>query len=248
MLTIRTFHKKNIFTVLALFISAFYWGQSETPKLKITHLMGDFFVFTTYNTYKGQLTSSNGLYMLTEKGAVMIDTPWDTTQFQPLLDSIKTKHNKSVVLCIATHSHKDRTAGLEFYKRKGIKTYTSKQTDEICKEQGEKRAEFYFARDTSFKIGNYSFQTFYGGEGHTKDNIIIWFDKDKILYGGCAIKSFEATDLGYIREANLKAWPLTLMKVKQKFPDYKFVIPGHQDWSSVKSIDHTLELLKKNKK
>lgn len=33
----------------------------------------------------------------------MFDTPWDTTQFQPLLDSIKFKHNMNVLMCIATH-------------------------------------------------------------------------------------------------------------------------------------------------
>ena len=221
------------------------FGQTENPGLKITHLTGDFYIFTTYRAYKSQLTPANGLYLLTGKGAVMIDTPWDTTQFQPLLDSIEVKHKKKVVLCIATHSHEDRTGGLDFLKHKGVKTYTSRQTDAICREHGEKRPEFVFSKDTIFRIGNYSFETFYGGEGHTKDNLVIWFSKDRILYGGCLIKSTEATDLGYTRESNLKAWQATLLRVKQKFPDRRFVIPGHQDWTSTGSIDHTLELLRK---
>jgi glyoxylase-like metal-dependent hydrolase (beta-lactamase superfamily II) len=240
--------RQNIIIVIGLFLSVSLFGQTQTTSLKITHLTGDFYVFTTYRTFKDKPMSSNGLYFLTDKGAVMIDTPWDTTQFQPLLDSIEFKHKKKVVLCIATHSHEDRTGGLEFFKQKGIKTFTTKQTDEICKEHGEKRAEFYFTKDTTFKVGNYSFQTFYGGEGHTKDNIAIWFGKDKILYGGCAIKSIEATDLGYIGESNLKAWPTTLTNIKRKFPTYKFIIPGHQGWTSVKSLDHTLDLLRQNQK
>ncbi|MDZ7897470.1 MAG: hypothetical protein U5N85_05505 [Arcicella sp.] len=68
---------------------------------------------------------------MTDKGVVLFDSPWDTSPFQPLLDSIKLKHNKNVVINIATHSHEDRTSGLDFYKQKGIKTFTTKLTDEI---------------------------------------------------------------------------------------------------------------------
>lgn len=240
--------KKIIILIIGLYFSISLFGQTTNDNLKISHLSGDFYVFTTYKIFKGKPMSSNGMYMVTEIGVVMIDTPWDTTQFQPLLDSIEIKHKKKVVLCIATHSHEDRTGGLEFLKQKGIKTYTSMQTYKICKEDNAKTAEYYFQKDTIFKVGEYSFQTFYGGEGHTKDNIVIWFVKDQILYGGCAIKSIEATDLGYIGESNLNAWPLTLNRIKQKFPNPKFIITGHQDWININSLDHTLELLKQNGK
>jgi len=238
---------KTGITTLVILLSNLLFAQLPNPKLKITPLNGNFYVYTTYQNYQDKPVSANGLYLLTDKGAVLIDTPWDTTQFKPLLDSIETKHHKKVVLCIATHSHTDRTAGLEFLKQNGVKTYTTKQTDEICKLQGGKRAEFTFTNDTTFKVGNYNFQTFYGGEAHTKDNIVIWFEQDKILYGGCAIKSTEATDLGYVGEANLTAWPHTLNKIKQKFPTPKYIVPGHQGWTSIKALDHTLELLKQVK-
>lgn len=221
-----------------------FLAQAQIVPLKITHLTGDFYIYTTYKIYKGDITSANGMYLLTEKGVVLIDTPWDTTQFQPLLDSIRSRHNKKVVLCIATHSHEDRAGGLEYYRQKNIDTFASRQTDSICKSDGGKRPKFTFTKDTTFTIGNYSFQTCYAGGGHTSDNQFIWFEKGRILYGGCAVKSTEATDLGYIGEADLKAWPLTLDKIKKKFPDPEFIIPGHQDWSSLKSIDHTLDLLK----
>ena len=38
-------------------------------------------------------------------------------------------------MCFATHSHEDRAGGLEFYRQKGIKTYTIKLTDEILKDK-----------------------------------------------------------------------------------------------------------------
>jgi metallo-beta-lactamase class B len=109
------------------------FGQIEEPKLKISHLTGDFYIYTTYNTYQESKLPANGMYLVTNDGVVLFDTPWDTTQFQPLLDSIKIRHDKKVVICIATHWHSDRTEGLEYYKKRGIRTYTTSLTDELSK-------------------------------------------------------------------------------------------------------------------
>jgi metallo-beta-lactamase class B len=231
-----------------LLCNAIFFAQTKINKLNITHLTENFYIYTTYHSYKGELASANGLYIVTNKGVVMIDSPWDTTQFQPLLDSIQNKHHQKVVLCIATHSHEDRSAGLEFYQQQNIKTFTSLQTDSISKATNQKRAQFHFTKDTTFTIGQLNFQTYYPGPGHTTDNIVVWFPKQKILYGGCFIKSTEATDLGYIKEANLQAWPISLKNVQQKFPQPKFIIPGHDDFINSNAISHTLKLLLQNKK
>jgi metallo-beta-lactamase class B len=218
-------------------------GQKPNRSLIISHLTGDFYIFTTYGSYKGNPVPANGMYLVTSQGAVLFDTPWDSTQFQPLLDSIKIKHNKDVVLCISTHFHEDRTAGLEFYRRKGIETYTTDRTDEISKVRNTKRAEFLIYKDTLFIIGQHRFQTYFGGQGHSADNIVIWFDKEKILYGGCLVKSMEAEDLGNLSDANVKAWTVTIKNIQQKFINPNYIIPGHLDWRSKESLTHTLNLV-----
>ena len=176
-------------------------AQAKELKIVITRFTGDFYVYTTFNYYKGSRIPANGLYVVTNKGTILIDSPWDTTQFQPLLDSIQFRHHQPVVMCIATHFHEDRTGGLEYYKQKGIKTYTTKLTDELSSKRGMKRAEFLIEKDTTFRIGQYSFQTYYPGHGHAPDNIVIWFEKEKVLYGGCLIKSAADTDLGNLGDA-----------------------------------------------
>ena len=77
---------------------------------------------------RGSPFPSNGLYLVTKKGVVVVDAPFDTTQFQPLVDSIRERHHQPVVLNIATHFHKDRTAALEFFRRRGVATYTTRLT------------------------------------------------------------------------------------------------------------------------
>jgi glyoxylase-like metal-dependent hydrolase (beta-lactamase superfamily II) len=235
---------KIIATFIVFVFSLNLFAQLRKPALIISHLTGDFYVYTTYRLLNGSPYPSNSMYLVTDKGVVMIDTPWDTTQFQPLLDSIEKRHQKKVIMCIATHFHADRTAGLAFLRQKGIKTYSSKLTFDLCKEHNEKQAEYYFINDTTFTFGNYSFQTFYPCEGHTKDNIVVWFDKDKILYGGCLVKSTESNGLGNIEDANIPSWSATIVNVIDKFPEYKFVIPGHLGWSDNNGLQHTLELLR----
>jgi metallo-beta-lactamase class B len=237
-----------LLTITFFFSVSKIFGQTEDPKLKISHLTGDFYIYTTYNTYQGGQIPANGMYLLTDNGVVLFDTPWDTTQFQPLLDSIKSKHNKSVTLCIATHWHSDRTEGLEYYRQQGIKTYTTVLTDELSKKNNKKRAEFLFEKDTIFNVGQNSFETYYPGPGHTEDNIVLWFNREKILYGGCLIKGAEAENLGFLGDGNVLEYETTLKNVQKKYSDPKFIIVSHHDWNNINSLTHSIKMAKNLKR
>lgn len=233
-------------TFLLTLIKSF--GQTGESKLKISPLTDNFYIYTTYNTYEGNKIPANGMYVVTNESVILFDTPWDTTQFQPLLDSIKSKHNKNVKICIATHWHSDRTEGLEYYKKQGIKTYTTKQTDELSKKKSKKRAEYLIEKDTIFNIGQYSFETYYPGQGHTEDNIVIWFDQEKVLYGGCLIKGADAENLGYLGDSNVIEYVTTLKNVQKKYPNQKYIIVSHHEWNNIKSLKHSIKLAKKLKR
>ena len=233
--------------ITAIIISLFLiynpgFTQKADSNLKISRLTGDFYIYTTYNFYKGVRIPANGMYLITKEGAVLFDSPWDTTQFQPLLDSIKTKHNRNVVMCLATHFHEDRTGGLDYYKHLGVKTYTTIKTDELSKQRGMKRAEFLIDKDTVINVGQYSFQTYFPGHGHAPDNIVIWFGKEKILYAGCLIKSIEDKTLGNLADASKSEYANTINNVREKCKNPKHIIPGHSDWTSTLSLEHTLKM------
>lgn len=233
--------------IICFFCTENSFGQNTHSSLNITHLTGNFYIFTTYNDYKGDKIPANGMYVLTNEGAVLIDSPWDTTQFQPLLDSIKTRHNKTVVMCIATHFHEDRTAGLEYYRQQGIKTFTTRQTDDLSKKSGKKRAQFLIDKDTTFTLGQYSFNTYFPGHGHAPDNIVVWFKKERILYGGCLIKSTDDDDLGNLSDASVSDYATTIKNVQRKCRRPKYIIPGHSSWTDIQSLNHTLEMAQKLK-
>lgn len=234
--------RKLLIIITLLFFCGTAFAQSQ--KLIISSLTKDVYIYTTFgDPGNGSLFPANGLYLVTDKGVVLFDTPWDTTQFQPLLDSIKLRHHKNVVMCISTHFHADRTAGLTYYRQKGIRTYTTKRTDDLCKEKNEPRAELLLWQDTSFHIGQYTFRTYYPGRGHSPDNIVIWIDQKKVLYGGCFVKSTETNNVGNLSDADIDEWIKSVKKTQAKFKDPSFIIPGHQGWTNKNSLEHTLDIL-----
>lgn len=237
-------------TLTMTFLFTLYqaFGQTEETRLEITQLTDNFYIYTTYNTYEGGKVPVHGMYVVTDEGVILFDTPWDATQFQPSLDSIELKHNKNVIMCVATHWHSDRTDGLEYYKQQGIKTYTTKLTDQISQKNNKKRAEYLIENDTIFDLGQYAFETYYPGQGHTEDNIVIWFEQEKILYGGCLIKGAEAENLGFLGDGNVMEYETTLKNVQKKYPDPKFIIVSHHDWNDRNALKHSIKLAGKLKK
>jgi metallo-beta-lactamase class B len=239
---------KPFASILLLILVGRLTAQETHPAIRIVPLTGPFYIYITYNLYQGAKIPANGMYLVTSDGVVLFDTPWDTLQFQALVDSIYSRHHQPVRMALATHFHEDRTAGLEYYRSLGIKTFTSQLTDNLSTKTNKKRAEFLFSQDTVFQVADHTFKAIYPGEGHSPDNIIVWFDREKILYGGCLIKSAEDTDLGYLGDANRASYAATIRKVRRICRQPQYIIVGHGDWTDRRSLEHTHQMAKQLRK
>jgi metallo-beta-lactamase class B len=239
--------KKNILLLLLLACinNTILCAQTKPFKISIEHLKDNCYIFTSWGMAGNTPFPANGLYIVTDKGVVVIDTPWGEDESQQLIDSVFSRHHKKIILSISTHFHADRTGGINVFKKGGIKTYSSLHTLKLCKQNGEPQAAYYFTKDTTFTIGGVTLQTYYPGEGHTKDNIVVWVPQQKILYGGCFIKSTDTNDIGNVADANVKAWPQSVENVMHKFPNPAYIIPGHQGWKDINALKHTLDIVKK---
>ncbi len=237
---------KHLLLFILIFEMSSSFCQKEAQNIKLTHLTGNFYIHTSYKLLDNVPYPSNGLFVITDKGAILLDTPWDENQTRQLADSIEKNFNKKIILCIVTHFHDDRTAGLDILKKSGVKTYSTRLTHKISIEKKEKTAGYFFNNDTTFTIDSLIFDTYFPGEGHTKDNIVVWFPEARILYGACIVKSIESQGLGNVNDANLKEWPTSVKRILDKFPEINYVIPGHMKWSGKDALIHTLQLLKNN--
>ena len=224
-------------------------GLNVHAQLEIHKLTDSVYVYTTYRELESGPFPSNSMYVLTSDGIVMIDTPWDTTQLAPLLDSMKVKHNAAPIFSFSTHFHDDRTAGLKKLDSMGVKTHSTLKTKNLCLKHNNEIAQHTFLGDTLLNIGGKQIQFYYPGKGHTEDNIVVYVNGDDVLYGGCLVKSYEATNLGYTGDSGtLDEWIESLKIIKKKFKSADFIIPGHQSWTSKQSINHSIKLLKKEQK
>jgi len=217
--------------------------RAQEKPLSIENINSQLYLYTTYNTFEGTKYAANAVYLITKKGVILFDTPWDSTQYQPLLDSIKQKHQLPVIAVYATHWHEDRAGGFAYYNRIGIPTYATKMTNDLLKANHKAQATHLVKINKTYKVGGQSFVLNFFGAGHSLDNVVVWFPDYQILDGGCFIKSSEAKNLGNIVDGDVKAWKPALARLLAKYPQIKMVIPGHDGWKDNQQIQRTEELL-----
>ncbi len=102
---------------------------------------------------------------------------------------------------------------------------------------------FPLADGLQITFPNETIQAFYPGPSHTFDNVVVYFPKRKLLFGGCMIKTMAARGPGYKEDADMVQWPLSVAKVKDKFAEIDIVVPGHGPSGGTELLDHTIEIL-----
>ncbi|MCC3215210.1 IND family subclass B1 metallo-beta-lactamase [Chryseobacterium sp. X308] len=240
--------KKSIpFFIISMLLSPLANAQDTQVRDFVIEpqIQPNFYIYKTFGVFGGKEYSTNAVYLVTKKGVVLFDVPWQKTQYQSLMDTIQKRHNLPVIAVFATHSHEDRAGDLSFYNKKGIKTYATAKTNELLKKDGKATSTELIKTGKPYRIGGEEFIVDFLGEGHTADNVVVWFPKYKILDGGCLVKSKAAADLGYTGEANVAEWPKTMTKLKNKYSQATLIIPGHDEWKGGGHVEHTLDLLNK---
>ncbi|MCT4645297.1 MAG: subclass B1 metallo-beta-lactamase, partial [Carboxylicivirga sp.] len=74
-----------------------------------------------------------------------------------------------------------------------------------------------------------------------------WLPKQKILFGGCLIKSIHSKGLGNLSDAVVDDWDTTVEQLMFAYPDAKIVIPGHGNYGDAELLSHTIVLVKEFK-
>lgn len=236
-----------------LLLLAFLRLPSPTPDsghgLRIAQVATHTYVCTTWRDIGGGVVfPSNNTYVVGRTGILLLDTPWDSTQYQPFLDSLQARHGLPVTRCVSTHAHVDRTAMVGFLQARGIPCHASTHTIGLCHVNGEEVPDQPFTRDTTLMQDDIAVHLHFPGAGHTPDNIVAWLPSEGVLHGGCLVKSIESKGLGNIADANLTDWPASIQDLIARYPAAKVVVPGHQAWGGTKCLKHTLKLLRRHAK
>ena len=100
-----------------------------------------------------------------------------------------------------------------------------------------------FSDSIILKVGRENTIVKFFGEGHTTDNVVGYFPSEKVLFGGCLIKELEAGK-GYLGDANVADWSMTVEKIRKQYSTVKIIVPGHGQYGDKKLLDYTIQLFK----
>ncbi len=212
--------------------------------LKIISLSAQSYVHISYlQTDDYGKVPCNGLVYLHNGEAVVIDTPADETGSLELIDWITKKKAHRLKAVVANHFHYDCVGGLEIFHQYGVASYANEETLSLAEKRGNTIPLNGFDTELDLNIGDTTVTNRFMGAAHTRDNIISYIPTEKLLFGGCMVKSIGAGK-GNLADAEIAEWSNTMKKIKDAYPDIEIVVPGHGNSGGTELLDYTEELFK----
>jgi len=247
---------KNIFLLLVGIISiTCCYAQTDDKivideNIQLLHLQDSVFLHITFDELEnfGRF-SSNGLVIIRNGHALMIDTPMDNEKTEKLTSYMQNSLSAKMEKLIACHFHNDCLGGVTYLKSIGVESIANSMTIGKCKELEIPEPSTAFTDSLIFDFYGEPIECRYFGAGHTFDNITVWLPSEKILLGGCLVKSANSPNLGNLSDAVVDDWETTIREVKTKYPDAKIIVPGHGALGGPELLSHTIYLvaIEKNK-
>lgn len=210
-------------------------------EIEVEKLSDDCFKFATFETIGEEPYPANSLLVRSGKEIALIDAPWSDYQADLINRKSIELFGKPITKAVFTHFHNDRVGGANFLLNMGVKCYTSKATAELAARDSVIITPGVFIPMENFDV--MGVELYYPGAGHTTDNIVAYLTNEKILFGGCFVKSLESMSLGNLADADVKAWAASAKNLKTKYGTAKIVIPGHGEAGGPELIDRTLQLI-----
>jgi len=216
----------------------------QSEDLVITQVSENAFIHTSFlQTNDFGNVPCNGLFVRNANEVLVFDTPTNNKSSEALIHWIRETLHANVNAIIPTHFHDDCLGGLQVFHAFDIPSYAYFKTIELARENGFVVPENAFRDSLVLPVGNESIIARYFGEGHTKDNVVVYFPGEHILFGGCLIKERNANK-GYLGDANVAAWSATVENVKEAYPKVKIVVPGHGESGNKELLEYTIALFR----
>lgn len=216
----------------------------KSKELIITQITQNTFVHTSYKqTDAFGYVPCNGLIVRKGTETIIFDTPTTDKTSAVLIQWIQQKLHCSIKAVIPTHFHDDCLGGLQAFDDNNIPSYANSKTVEYAKENKMTVPKNSFSDSLLLNLGDAYITATFFGEGHTRDNVVGYYPEDNVLFGGCLVKTLDASK-GYLGDANVAAWSATVEKVKKAYPLVKVVVPGHGPYGDQKLLDYTIQLFR----
>lgn len=185
----------------------------------------------------------NGLVVVSEGEALVLDTPVDEAASEELLTYLERDLHLTVKGVVATHFHNDCLGGLAAFHRRKIPSYGFGKTLSLANAAGFEAPRIAITGQSSLPVGSAQVQFLWPGPGHTADNIVGYFAADRVLFGGCLVKASGAGK-GFLGDAQVAAWPTSVQQVIAAYPEVQLVVPGHGEAGGPELLSYTVRLFR----
>lgn len=228
------------------------FSQTEQPTLvtetlQVVPLTPNTFQHISYlQTETWGKVGCNGLVVVSNGEALVLDTPVDAAASEALLDFLENDLRLIVKGVVATHFHDDCLGGLAAFHRRKIPSFGIGKTLALAQAAGYEAPRAALTGESSLPVGSAQVQLFWPGPGHTPDNIVAYFAPDGVLFGGCLVKA-DGAGKGFLGDADVVAWPATVERVLETFPQARVVVPGHGDAGGPELLSYTVRLFQADK-
>ena len=232
--------------ILSLLISLACKTQAQevytSSSLRIEQITKSTFRHITYlQTRSFGLYPCNGLVVISDGESMVFDTPsYDSVAVELIywLENDKKTKIKGIVI---NHAHVDCLGGLSSFHEKGIPSYASEISVNKAILDNAIIPQLAFKEKQKLKVGKLTVVNQYLGKAHTEGNIVSYIRHEGVLFGGCMLKSINATK-GNLNDASVQDWPNTIRKVKKQFPNIEYAVPGHGKEGGMELLDYTINL------
>ena len=118
------------------------------------------------HTSQSHLGPANGLILVNEDGAVIVDTPWTDGQTAQLIDWIQDELQTRVEYCVVTHFHSDCMGAIRTVHERGIATYGSERTAALAESNDKPPPARLFSDHLALAMGADTLEVFFPGPAH----------------------------------------------------------------------------------
>lgn len=243
--------KKLLAILTSVLLSSLLQAQENSlskiqvnDNIVLTQIRDSFFIHTSYfNSEQFGRFPSNGMLVIKNGKALMIDTPMTIEMTEEILEFLQSSMHVEITKIIVGHYHDDCMGGLAYLHEKGIESISLDLTRQKCREYDLPISKVEFSDKLNFDFEGERVIAQYFGGGHTIDNIVVYFPTEKILFGGCLIRSLASRGLGNTADAVISEWKPSVQKLIVEFPDAEIVIPGHGQYGNTELLIHTINLI-----
>ncbi len=186
---------------------------------------------------------SNGAFVVTPDGVVVIDALGAPALARELLDEIRRVTSAPVRYVVVTHYHADHVYGLQEFKAVGATVIAHRgaleylhsdaallrlqsSRDELAPWVDDQTqllpADLWIDGPTSLRVGGVEFQLHPVGPAHTPEDLVVWVPQHRVLLAGDTV--FRGR-VPFVGQADSAGWLGALDKLLSF--DATVIVPGH---------------------